>query len=142
MINCKTVLLVEDSDMDSELIQTAFDATGISIAVVRVRDGVEALEYLQNMPVTQNPIALVMLDIKLPRMNGIELLSRLKSEDETKSLPVVMFTSSRENRDLLQCYRAGANAYIVKPVEYQKLLEVVRYICCFWCSVNELPVSG
>lgn len=141
MSHSKTVLLVEDSDMDSELIQMALNETGISITVVRVSDGVEALDYLQHGTAPQNPIALVLLDIKLPRMNGIELLCRLKSEDETKSIPVVMFTSSRERQDLLACYHAGANAYIVKPVEFHELLEVLCYIARFWCSVNELPVS-
>jgi CheY-like chemotaxis protein len=135
------VLLVEDSDMDSELIQTALGETGVPVAVARVRDGVEMLEYLQNITKPRTPIALVLLDIKLPRMNGIELLRRLKSEDATKSLPVVMFTSSREKQDLLECYRAGANAYIVKPVEYDKLLAVLSYIVRFWCTVNELPVT-
>lgn len=141
MPNRKTILLVEDNDMDTELIQAALYKTGISIAVVRVRDGVEALEYFKNFPVTRNTIALVLLDIKLPRMNGIELLSRLKSEEKTKSIPVVMFTSSREKQDLHECYRAGANAYIVKPINYQEFLEVIRYIGFFWCTVNELPVS-
>lgn len=135
----KTILLVEDSDRDTELIRMALSEQKMPVLVERVCDGVEAMEYLYEKNRSTKNIALVLLDIKLPRMNGIETLSKIKTSEHLKSIPVVMLTSSREERDILACYSAGANAYVVKPLEFKKLFETLRIIASFWCSVNEMP---
>jgi CheY-like chemotaxis protein len=136
----KTILLVEDSDKDSELIRMSLGELDISVSVERVRDGVEALEYLNAKKNPGKGIVLVLLDIKLPRMNGIEVLSQLKADETTRTIPVVMLTSSREERDVKDCYRLGANAYVVKPVDFNELFEALRFTGEFWCRVNEMPV--
>ena len=135
----KTILLVEDSDKDAELIRMSLGELTVPVSVDRVRDGVEALEYLREIKGTAKNIALVLLDIKLPRMNGIEVLTQLKSDDSIRTIPVVMLTSSREERDVKECYRLGANAYVVKPVDFNELFEALRFTGCFWCRVNETP---
>ncbi len=136
----KTILLVEDSDKDTELIRMVLGGLDLRVTVERAQDGVEAMEYIQNKDAASREIALVLLDIKLPRMSGIEVLTQLKAGESTRSIPVVMLTSSREERDLSMCYRIGANAYVVKPVEFQDLQEALKCIGHFWCAVNELPV--
>jgi two-component system, response regulator len=134
----KCVLLVEDSDRDAELITAVLSDLRPGMNIVRARDGVEAWNYLK----TNNGAAamsLVLLDIKLPRMSGIETLARMKSDDYTKCIPVVMFTSSRESRDVQDCYRIGANAYVVKPIDYSDLMEILRHTGQFWFNVNVTP---
>lgn len=136
----KTVLLVEDSDRDAELILLAMNELNPPVKIVRVRDGVEAMEYLYLEKEEGHKTMLMLLDIKLPRMNGLEVLKKVKSDTTMKKIPVVMLTSSREMRDLDEAYCVGANAYVVKPVEFNELLEALRSTGQFWCSVNELPL--
>lgn len=131
------VLLVEDNDSDAELITMALKELDTLIYLKRVIDGVEALEYLTAKKNVLNTLKLILLDIKLPRLNGIEVLSRIKSNNDMKSIPVVMLSSSREEQDIITCYNTGANAYVVKPVDYYELLEALKCTGKFWCEVNQ-----
>jgi two-component system response regulator len=140
----KTILLAEDSPYDAELVQAALTSTGLGNRVVRVEDGVEALDFLRRsgrfagresgVPVV------VILDLKMPRMDGVETLREIRKDPALRHLPVVMLTSSRENGDLLRCYEGGANAYVVKPVPFDEFLPAVRSIGQFWGVVN-VPVG-
>ena len=134
------LILVEDNDEDAELISMAIGELKPPVRIERARDGVEAMHLLRanNEPVRNT--AVVLLDIKLPRMNGIEVLSQMKADNIMKSIPVVMLTSSREKSDISTCYLCGANAYVVKPVGFNELLEAIRCTGRFWCAVNETPV--
>jgi len=134
----KMILLVEDSEKDSELIRMSLGE--LNVSVERVSDGVEALEYMNSKKNPGRDIVLVLLDIKLPRMNGMEVLTKLKSDETTRTIPVVMVTSSREERDVKDCYRLGANAYVVKPLDFKELFEALRFTGEFWCRVNERPL--
>lgn len=131
------VLLVEDNDKDAELITMALKELNKNMNLQRVIDGVEALEFLQGKNGVFYTIKLVLLDIKLPRLNGIEVLSRIKTNTSMKSIPVVMLTSSREEKDIIACYNTGANAYVVKPVDYHELMEALKITEKFWCEVNQ-----
>lgn len=135
----KTVLIVEDNDKDAELIIMAMDELSSGVKLDRVRDGVEAMEYLFQQNKQGQKTVLLLLDIKLPRMNGLEVLAKVKSDDYLRTIPVVMLTSSREVNDLNVAYSKGANAYVVKPVEFNELLNSLRCTGEFWCRVNELP---
>ena len=132
MIHLRTILLVEDDPMDVELTMEALSEHNLANGVVVVKDGVEAMEYLRcegnyKQRNTGNP-AVILLDIKMPRMDGIEVLKAVRSDNKLKILPVVMLTSSREEPDLKKCYDLGANAYIVKPVSSKGFFEVVKQI--------------
>ena len=132
MIHLRTILLVEDNPMDVELTMEALSEHNLANGVVVVKDGVEAMEYLRcegnyKQRNTGNP-AVILLDIKMPRMDGIEVLKAVRSDNKLKIIPVVMLTSSREEPDLKKCYDLGANAYIVKPVSSKGFFEVVKQI--------------
>jgi len=141
----KTILLAEDNPLDVELTLEALNEHNLANQVVVVRDGVEAMEYLnmegafKNRKVG-NP-AVLLLDIKMPRMNGIEVLASIRRNEKLKTLPVVMLTSSREEPDLKECYDLGVNAYIVKPVDFKDFLDAVKHIGIFWAMLNEQPQS-
>lgn len=141
----KTILLAEDNPMDVELTLEALSENNLANNVVVVKDGVEAMEYLnaegpfENRP-EGNP-AVLLLDIKMPRMNGMEVLTAIRGDEKFKSIPVVMLTSSREEPDLKKCYELGVNAYVVKPVAFKEFLEAVKHIGIFWAILNELPQS-
>lgn len=143
MKSSTTILLCEDSEIDAELTLNAladFRRTG-NVAVVR--DGVEALEYLrqQGNYATRsagNP-TLVLLDLKMPRMDGLEVLRAMKSDPQLQSTPVVMLSSSRQERDLTQSYAAGVNAYVVKPVDAEKFVRALQETGYFWTTLNEVP---
>lgn len=141
----KTILLAEDNPMDVELTLEALSENNLANNVVVVKDGVEAMEYLnaegpyENRP-EGNP-AVLLLDIKMPRMNGMEVLTAIRANDKLRSIPVVMLTSSREEPDLKKCYELGVNAYVVKPVAFKEFLEAVKHIGIFWALLNELPQS-
>jgi CheY-like chemotaxis protein len=139
----KRILLVEDSPQDIELSLAALDTHRLANEVVVARDGEEALDYLYcrgayaerdgNLPVV------VLLDLKMPRVDGLEVLRQMKSDPILKVVPVVMLTSSREEEDLLRSYALGANAYVVKPVDFRSFMESVKHLGCFWALVNEPP---
>ena len=141
MAPLKSILLAEDNPKDIELTLTALAEHNLANEVVVARDGEEALDYLlrrgrfRDRP-EENP-ALVLLDLKMPRVDGLEVLRRIKSDDGLKTIPVVMLTSSREERDLIESYRLGINAYVVKPVGFEQFVEAVRQIGAFWAILNE-----
>lgn len=143
MIDLKKILLVEDNPNDVELTLEAMAVHSLANRVIVLNDGVEAMEYLNyEGPFTnrkkENP-AVILLDIKMPRMDGIEVLQAIKSNPELKTIPVVMLSSSREEPDLLKCYEIGVNAYVVKPVNFRDFFDAVKTLGIFWAVINELP---
>jgi CheY-like chemotaxis protein len=137
------ILLVEDDPNDIELTLAALGANGITNRIVVVRDGAEALDYLYRRGgyesrAAGNP-AVTLLDLKLPKVDGLEVLEQIKNEPNLKAIPVVVLTSSREDQDLLSSYRSGANAYVVKPVGFHDFIEVVSEVRLFWAVINEPP---
>ncbi|MCC5932266.1 MAG: response regulator [Cyclobacteriaceae bacterium] len=139
----KTILLAEDNPNDIELTIEALSENNLANHVVSVKDGVEALEYLRCEGAYKDrkkgTPAVILLDIKMPRMDGMELLKEIKADINLKSIPIVMLSSSREEPDLRKCYELGANAYIVKPVNFQDFIEAVKHIGTFWVLLNEIP---
>ncbi len=145
MIKLKTILLVEDNPQDVELTLEALSEYNLANDVRVVKDGVEALEYLNYegrfKGRDKGRPAVMLLDIKMPRMDGIEVLEAIRAHENLKTLPVVMLTSSREEPDLKKCYELGVNAYVVKPVNFTDFLEAVKQIGFFWAMLNEQPQS-
>jgi CheY-like chemotaxis protein len=146
MVEIRTILFAEDNPRDVELTLEALADHNLANNVVVVRDGVETLEYLrregkykQRKP--GNP-AVLLLDIKMPRMDGIEVLRTIRSDNLLKILPVVMLTSSREEQDLIKSYELGVNAYVVKPVDFKEFIEAVKQLGVFWAVINEAPPLG
>ncbi len=138
----RVILLVEDNPSDIELTQRAFEKSRIKNELQIARDGQEALEYLfgtgawSGRDTTQLP-AIVLLDLKLPKIDGLEVLKRIRANACTKRLPVAILTSSNEERDLVDCYDLGANSYIRKPVDFKQFVEVVRQVGLYWLVLNE-----
>jgi CheY-like chemotaxis protein len=138
------ILLVEDNDDDAELTARAFVEASISNPLCRVRDGVEALDYLfcRGPHAGRSPHdlpALVLLDLELPRLNGIGVLTAIRAEPMTRHLPVVILTSSNEVRDRLSAYGQNANSYVRKPVDYQQFVATARQIASYWAVLNQPP---
>ncbi len=143
----KTILLVEDNPSDEKLTVLAFRTCGVANEMVVARDGVEALEYLhgegQAAGRHARPLpALVLLDLKLPRIDGLEVLRRIRANDRTKLLPVVILTSSKEEEDVIRGYNLGANAYVRKPVEFTEFAEAAKALGFFWLLLNEAAPPG
>jgi CheY-like chemotaxis protein len=143
MADLKRILLAEDNANDAELTLAALGEQGMAAGVVVVRDGTEALDYLFRRGAwsargPEEPCVLV-LDIKMPKIGGLEVLRAIKSDETLKTLPVVMLTSSREKGDLLRSYQLGVNAYVVKPVDFGQFSAAVRQLGLFWAEVNEPP---
>jgi CheY-like chemotaxis protein len=139
----KPILLVEDNPRDLELTLLALEKSNLANEVITVRDGEEALNYLfRQGPYADrhegNP-AVVLLDLKLPKVDGIQVLERVKSDPGLRAVPVVMLTTSREERDLVQSYRLGVNAYVVKPVAFREFIEAIQELGVFWAVLNEPP---
>ena len=137
------ILLVEDDPHDVELTLTALTENQLTNEIVVVRDGAEALDYLLQRGAyasreAGNP-AVILLDLKLPKVDGLEVLKRVKSDPDLKTIPVVMLTSSREERDLAESYDSGSNAYVVKPVGFGEFVEAVRELGLFWAVINQPP---
>jgi len=142
MREIRNVLLAEDNANDLELTLTALAANHLEDRVKVVRDGVEAWEYLsgRDQAADRSDLpAVVLLDIKMPRMDGLEVLRRMKADPELRQIPVVMLTSSREERDVVASYQLGANAYVVKPVDFMEFVTAVRNLGLFWAVINEPP---
>jgi two-component system response regulator len=133
----KYILLVEDNPDDEELTLRAFKKGRIKNNVVVVRDGAEALDYLfiskKDLP------QVVLLDLKLPKVSGLEVLREIRSRSETKHLPVVVLTSSKEERDLIESYNLGANSYVCKPVDMIQFTEAIQHLELYWLILNEVP---
>lgn len=139
----RRVLLADDDPNDVELALSALSRHHLANEVIVVQDGVEAMDYLRRQGAfTRRPDgdpAVVLLDLKMPRMDGLEVLKIMKSDEDLRSIPVVMLTSSREEKDLIESYRLGANAYVVKPVGFKEFVETVTNLGLFWAVLNQPP---
>jgi two-component system response regulator len=137
MGNAAEILLVEDNPNDAELAIRALKKNNLANNLVHLEDGQEALDYLYNenneMP------KLILMDVKMPRVDGIEVLRKLKSDEKRKIIPVVMLTSSKEDRDIIEAYNLGVNAYIVKPVDFDQFVKAVTQLGFFWMILNQPP---
>ena len=140
----KMILIVEDNPDDEELTIRALKKNNIGNRLVVVRDGAEALDFLfcTGAYANRDPLDLpqtILLDLKLPKVDGLEVLKRIRADTRTSLLPVVILTSSTEDRDLLQSYRNGANSYVRKPVDFNEFLEAARQLGLYWLILNETP---
>jgi CheY-like chemotaxis protein len=142
----KHILLAEDDPKDVELTLSALAEYHLANEVVVARDGVEALDYMYRRGLfadraAGNPIV-ILLDLKMPRLDGLQVLRQLKSDEQLRFIPIVTLTSSREDYDLTECYKLGVNAYVVKPVRFTEFVEVVKGLGVFWALINEPPPNG
>jgi CheY-like chemotaxis protein len=139
----KRILLAEDNPKDVELTLTALEEHRLANEVVVVNDGAEALDYLYGRGKYAqrggNSPAVVLLDLKMPKVDGLEVLRQIKNDSRLKTIPVVMLTSSREERDLVESYKLGVNAYVVKPVDFNQFITAVKELGAFWAVLNETP---
>ncbi len=139
-MNESTVLIAEDEEIDVILIKRAFQAAGVEHPIHVVRDGQEALDYLASLQGHEHPLpALFLLDINMPRYNGLEVLERLRDGPLHRAIPIIVFSSSNHPRDVEQAYRLGANAYLVKPTSTTQRNEMIRVIQAFWLQLNQVP---
>jgi DNA-binding response OmpR family regulator len=143
MASIGRILLVEDDPKDTELTMTALEEYNLSNEVVVAGDGEEALDYLYYRGKFQrrsreNP-AVMLLDLKLPKVDGLEVLQQVKSDDNLKMIPVVVLTSSREERDMVSSYKLGVNGYVVKPVDFHEFVNAIKELGVFWAIINEPP---
>jgi CheY-like chemotaxis protein len=137
------ILLVEDDPKDVELTLTALEDYNLANEVVIARDGEEALDYLYGRgPFAdrsgENP-AVLLLDLKLPKVDGLEVLQKIKSDDKLRMIPVVVLTSSREEKDMIASYKLGVNAYVVKPVDFHEFVNAIKELGVFWAVINQPP---
>jgi CheY-like chemotaxis protein len=143
MSELKRILLAEDNPADLELTLEALGQNRLANEVVTVRDGEEALNYLfRRGPFagrTDGNPAVILLDLKMPKVDGLQVLKEVKADESLRQIPIVMLTSSREEQDLVDSYRLGANAYVVKPVDFGRFVDAVRQLGMFWAVVNEPP---
>jgi len=143
MADLRPILLVEDNPKDIELTLAALAKCQLANEIVVVRDGADALDYLylRNAHAARGPgdPAVVLLDLKLPKVDGLEVLERIKSDSERRQIPVVMLTSSREESDLVRSYELGVNAFVVKPVDFNAFFEAIQDLGMFWGVLNEPP---
>ncbi len=145
----KKILLVEDNTDDILLVRRAFSKTKLSdkYDLIITQDGYETIRYLENDGNSQKtatnhaPIAFLLLDLNLPRMNGFEILERIRSNEKCKLIPVIIFTSSKEEQDITKSYISGANGYVRKPIDSGKFTSVLQDIVTYWGDVNEIPMK-
>jgi CheY-like chemotaxis protein len=139
----RRILLVDDDPNDMELTVAALSEHGLNAQITEVADGVQAMDYLRRQgPYAAEPPgrpAVILLDIKMPRLDGITVLQRVRADPNLWMIPIVMFTSSREERDLMRSYQLGANAFVVKPLEYAEFIRALKAVGIFWGVVNEPP---
>jgi len=142
----KTILLVEDNPDDEELTMMALRRGKILDEVIVARDGVEALDYLfctgqhaQRSP--NSPPQVILLDMKLPKLNGLDVLRKIRANERLKYIPVVVLTSSSQEEDIVASYRMGANSYIRKPIEFHRFVKTVSQMGLYWLSINEIPLQ-
>ncbi|MFD0998611.1 response regulator [Ohtaekwangia kribbensis] len=140
------VLLVEDNPDDAELTMHALRLGDNKINLLHLNDGAEALNFVfakksfENKRI-QNDLKLVLLDLKLPKIDGLEILKRIREDERTRTLPVVILTSSREKKDIATAYNLGVNSYVVKPVEFEFYVHVVKTLTLYWNTINEKPIG-
>jgi two-component system, response regulator len=140
------VLLVEDNPDDAELTMHALRLGDSKINLLHLNDGAEALNFVfakksfENKRI-QNDLKLVLLDLKLPKIDGLEILKRIREDERTRTLPVVILTSSREKKDIVTAYNLGVNSYVVKPVEFEFYVHVVKTLTLYWNTINEKPIG-
>lgn len=143
MIELRSILLVEDDPYDVELIMAGLTESNLANRVVAVRDGEEALDYLKYREKfadrTDGEPILVLLDLKLPKIDGLEVLKQVKADQMLKDIPVVILTSSSQSQDIAEGYRLGANGYVVKPVDFHQFVDTVKQTGAFWAIINEPP---
>jgi two-component system response regulator len=143
--NVIDILLVEDNTADVELTLRALKKNNIVNPIHVVNDGAEALEFLfaqgkyKERKDCKSP-KVILLDLKLPKVNGFEVLKKIKTDERTKMTPVVILTSSREEQDIIESYKLGVNSYIVKPVDFEKFMDAVRYLGMYWLLTNQPPL--
>jgi CheY-like chemotaxis protein len=143
IITLKRILLAEDSDRDAELTLNALAQHNLVNEIERVRDGAEALDYLYrrgqfSTRPNGNP-AVVLLDLKMPKVDGLEVLRQIRSDPQLNLIPVVVMTSSNEEQDVVRSYELGANAYVVKPVKFNEFVDAVKQVGAFWALINQPP---
>jgi CheY-like chemotaxis protein len=142
----KIILLVEDNPDDQELTLLAFERSNIANEVIVVRDGAEALDYLfgtgsyAHRDVTVMP-TVILLDLKLPKVSGLEVLKKIRGDDRTRLIPVVILTSSKEEEDIIASYNLGANSYVRKPVDFVRFTDAARQLGMYWLLLNETPIK-
>lgn len=143
-MNRKTLLLVEDNPDDEALTLRALRRNNIANEIIVARDGQEALDYLfatgafDGRDINEQP-QVILLDLKLPKVDGLQVLERLRAEPETRHIPVVVLTSSNEERDIIRSYDLGANSYVRKPVDFEQFLQAARQLGLYWMVLNEVP---
>jgi two-component system, response regulator len=139
------ILLVEDNDRDAELTTRALKKSGVANHILRVRDGQQALDYLFRTGefAGRNEIVprMVLLDLKMPRVDGIEVLRAVKADERTKRIPIIVMTSSQEEKDVAQTYDLGVNSYVVKPVDFAAVADTVRQAGYYWLAINRTPTG-
>jgi two-component system, response regulator len=140
------ILLVEDNPNDIELTLHAFRRHNLANRIRVARDGVEALEFIfgagrEGEDILTSPPRVVLLDLKLPKINGLEVLQRLKSDPRTRVIPVVMLTASREERDVIESYQLGVNSYIIKPIDFDQFVSAMRTLGMYWLLLNQPPAG-
>ena len=135
------ILLVEDNPQDAEMTVRALKKHKLANSVHHAKDGAEALAYLFDSPEAGRRLQpkVVLLDLKLPKVDGLEVLKKIKSHESTRAIPVVVLTSSKEERDMVESYRLGVNSFITKPVEFDKFMEAVQQLGLYWLLLNGLP---
>lgn len=146
MNSLKRILLVDDSPRDTELALDALESHHLTNEVVTLRDGAEALDYLYRRGAfagrPEGHPAVVLLDLKMPKVDGIEVLRQVKSDPVLRTIPIVVMTSSREEQDLVKSYQLGVNAYVVKPVNFHEFIDAVKQVGVFWAMLNEIPPAA
>lgn len=142
MNNEAEILLVEDNLSDAELTIRALKKSNLANKIVHLEDGQEALDYIftegnySGRNIEETP-KVILLDLKMPKINGIQVLQKIKSDERTKKIPVVVLTSSKEDPDIQECYRLGVNSYVVKPVQFEKFLQAVSELGLYWMLINQ-----
>ncbi|HYF36787.1 MAG TPA: response regulator [Prosthecobacter sp.] len=146
MTQLKRILLVEDNPRDVELATSALEIYQLANQIVSLRDGAEALDYLfrrgEYADRRDPQPAVILLDLKMPKVDGLEVLRAVKADPTLRMIPVVMMTSSREEQDLVNSYSLGVNGYVVKPVRFQEFVDAVKQVGLFWAVLNEMPASA
>lgn len=146
MTNEVEILLVEDNLNDSEMTIRALKKNNLANKLVHVQDGAQALDFIFAQGIyagrsMENGPKVILLDLKMPKVNGLEVLAKIKADERTKKIPVVILTSSKEDPDIKECYRLGANSYVVKPVEFDDFMKAITDLGLYWMILNQPPLN-